>query len=559
MTTASSDYLGALQDFRRARRRANLQRLLASLAGQANPLLSYDDVRRKLRAVESPVRELTEIPLDAIVGSVGRYNDFTRGFLPRQDSDGSRWARVRMAMTGLEGVPPIEVYQLGDAFFVKDGNHRVSVARGLGSRYIQAYVTPVHSRVPLTPEVSPEELIIKAEYAGFLERTQLDRLRPGSDLEVTQTGAYQQLLEHIEVHRYYMGLEWQREVSYPEAVAHWYDAVYCPVVANLIDYGLLRDFEARTETDLYLWLAEHRARLEESYGWQLSTEAVAGSVSRQPPLDEEARERVLRRATGRASGGAAPDRLANDVLVPISGADAGWQALEQALRVAELEGSRLFGLHVLTAEEERQSETALAVRDRFLGRCAEADVDAQFAFAVGGVVPSILERTPLVDLMVASLVHPPGPGLAARLGSGYPQLLRRSPRPLLAVPGEISRLERPLLAYDGGDRAQQALFIAAYGAARWQVPLTVVTVTERGRSSRRVLDRARDYLDRYGLDATYVQARGPVAETLIGTAEAHGCDSILIGSHTINRRLETVFGGVLEPVLKQSGRPVLVV
>ena len=103
--------------------------------------------------------------------------------------------------------------------------------------------------------------------------------------------------------------------------------------------------------------------------------------------------------------------------------------------------------------------------------------------------------------------------------------------------------------------ATQALFLAAYGAARWSVPLTVVTVGERGRSTRRTLDRAREYLDRYGLDATYVQARGQVAATIVETAEAHGCDGILMGSYGFNRWLETALGGVVEQVLQRSGLP----
>src|SRR5690606_41585583 len=127
----------------RARRRADRRGVVSLLLGPDEGLLAYVDVRRKLRAVESQRREDADIPLDAIVGSVGRYQDFTRSFLPRRDADAGRWAGVQQAMTGLEGLPPIEVYRLGEAFFVKDGNHRVSVARQLGAKQIDAYVTEV--------------------------------------------------------------------------------------------------------------------------------------------------------------------------------------------------------------------------------------------------------------------------------------------------------------------------------------------------------------------------------------------------------------------------------
>ena len=238
--------------------------MLAGLTRNSRPLLNFEQVRRQLRAVESAGRELTEVPLDRIVGSVGRYNDFTREFLPRQDSDSGRWARVRMAMTGLEGVPPVELYRIGDAYFVKDGNHRVSVARQLGHRYIHAYVTPLHTRVHLGPDVSPERLIIKAEQAEFLEKTRIDELRPGAELSVTAAGQYGQLLEHIDVHRYFMGLDKQRDVSF-RGVVHWYDTVYLPVV-ELIRRRPAYSFEGRTETDLYLFLSEHRSRLWRELG-----------------------------------------------------------------------------------------------------------------------------------------------------------------------------------------------------------------------------------------------------------------------------------------------------
>src|SRR5690606_41196661 len=111
-----------------------------------------------------------------------------------------------------------------------DGNHRVSVARSMGATHIQAYVTEVRTRVPLTPDIKPDDLIIKAEYADFLEKTRLDELRPEANLQVTVPGKYEILLEHIAVHRYFMGIDFDREIPYKEAVAHWYDEVYMPLV-----------------------------------------------------------------------------------------------------------------------------------------------------------------------------------------------------------------------------------------------------------------------------------------------------------------------------------------
>src|SRR5829696_6004817 len=189
--------MAAIHDFRRARQQANLNTIIGNLIGRPNGLFSFDDVRHKLKGSVSGGRRLEEVPLDAIVGSVGRYTDFNRQFLPRNDSDEQRWSRVKTAIESAAGVPPIELYRIGNAYFVLDGNHRVSVLRRMGATQAQAYVTEVQTRVPLSPYDSPDDLILKAEYSEFLARTQLDEQRPQADLRVTSPGRYAGIAEEI--------------------------------------------------------------------------------------------------------------------------------------------------------------------------------------------------------------------------------------------------------------------------------------------------------------------------------------------------------------------------
>ena len=191
MSADETGLVGAIEDFRRARFRAKVEQVLARLTGESADLLEYDEVRKKLRASGQVSRGLQDIPIENIVGSVGRYADFTRSFLPRQDEDERRWAGVKMAMEGLTGVPAIEVYKIGDAYFVLDGNHRVSVARRGGATHIQAHVIEIETRVPLSPDVKPDDLVLKSEYVEFLEQTRLDRVRPDADLSVSVPGQYQ--------------------------------------------------------------------------------------------------------------------------------------------------------------------------------------------------------------------------------------------------------------------------------------------------------------------------------------------------------------------------------
>lgn len=533
-------YSSALQDFWRARRRATLREVMGTLTRSSQSLMNFEDVRRKLRAVESASRKLEEVPLDRIVGSVGRYNDFTREFLPRQDSDKARWAGVRMAMTGMTGVPPVELYRIGDAYFVKDGNHRVSVARQLGSKYIQAWVTPLHSRVHLSADTSPDELIIKAEQAEFLEKSGIDELRPEANLTVTAPGQYSKLLEHISVHRYFMGLDEDREVSEAEAVMHWYDTVYLPVVEKIEELDLLEGFEGRTVTDLYLWLSEHRGRLWRELGFRLPTGAVAEGVARRDPTASPARRAELLAAAG--SGGPG---LYRDILVGLAGTPQDRHVFRQALDVARREHAALYVLQVdggLTGPDDPAELRAE------LQRLAEEDgVEAQFVEDRGQPAEELLERSVFSDLVV--------------LGNrqGVQGLVRRCRRPLLLVTGEGARPQHLLLAFDGGSRSEEAMFQAAYQQRAWGLRLSVVTVAGNAAAGERILDKARTYLDSHGVPAGYLVQKTPVVPGILAAARELGCDCIAMGSYKYSAWLETVLGGIPDELMSRAQQNLLVV
>ena len=570
-------YLQAISDFQKARRRAGTEQALARLRRRSVDLLSFEEVRGKLKGKAGRSLGLQEIPLDAIVGSVGRYVDFTRSFLPRQDSDRERWTRVQLAMEDLSGLPPIEVYKIGDAYFVRDGNHRVSVARQFEQSHIQAHVTEIQTRVPLSPDIQPEDLILKAQYADFLEQTRLDELRPRADLNMTVAWRYHTLLDHIEVHRYYMGLEQEREIPYRAAVAHWYDEVYLPVVRVIRRRGMLRDFAKRTETDLYLWLLEHRAELEEALGWAVETEEAADDLAVQ---HSATRGRVAARIGSRLidrvtpdelESGPAPgtwreerlearrdDRLFSNILVPVSGEEGGWFALTLALDIARREDARLLGLHVARDKARVTGETTSAVQRDFDRICREAAVSGRLAVETGNVARRICERARWADLVVVSLAHPPAPQPVAKLSSGFRTLIRRCARPVLAVPMTVSPLSHSLLAYDASPKSEEALFVAAYLASAWQVPLTVITVLGEAAVAAAAQDRAKAYLRERGVEATFVQAGRPVAGAILETAEEHECNFVLMGGYGHSPVVEVVLGSTVDEVLRSSKWPVLI-
>jgi hypothetical protein len=262
----------ARERFRRSVNQAQISDLLGLITGNNTDLINYHEVANRLKARQQIEMGTQMVPLSQIVGSVGRYKDFTRTFLPRTNVSEERWARVDAAMNSLEGLPPVELFKIGEVYFVKDGNHRVSVARANGSTHIEAYVTEVETEIPLTmDDIERDAWLIKAEHQKFLDRTGLEEIRPNHNIRLTEPGRYELMLHHIEVHQYLRNLELERAgamqwLTWPEAVASWYDNVYLPVVQAIRDYDLMAHFPERTEADLYLWIAHHRERLAKAYG-----------------------------------------------------------------------------------------------------------------------------------------------------------------------------------------------------------------------------------------------------------------------------------------------------
>jgi len=283
-TTSGHQTIESLERFRRSSFRAQLSDLLALISGDDSDLVQYDQVAKRLRARQQGQTGTQIVPLDQIVGSVGRYKDFTRTFLPRTSVNAERWARVDAAMNSLEGLPPVELFKIGEVYFVRDGNHRISVARANGATHIEAYVTEVATEIPLTlDDFERDRWLIKVERAEFLKKTQIDTLRPAADIEFTEPGRYPILLRHIEVHMYLRNQEraqGEDPLTWEEAVASWYDNVYMPVVEAIRQYELLDNFPKRTEADLYLWIAHHRERLSQHYELApLSPEAAVATFA----------------------------------------------------------------------------------------------------------------------------------------------------------------------------------------------------------------------------------------------------------------------------------------
>lgn len=267
------------REWKQARHSAFVQEALAAFTRRPADLLSFEDVHQKLQLSNLHYLDRQVVPLDQIVGSVGRYADFTRAFFPRQDHLQERWQRIEELLATGRDLPPIELYKVGQVYFVRDGNHRVSVARQHGLSALKACVWEYETHIPLKPDSDVDELLCQTAHAAFMECTSIEQLCPGSQIRFTQPGGYEELLREIQAYQQILSTIDRREIPQDEALTLWYEIRYTPIVEVIRQGGVLRHFPGRTETDLYLWLCQNLRELEASYGRYILGQEAAHDLS----------------------------------------------------------------------------------------------------------------------------------------------------------------------------------------------------------------------------------------------------------------------------------------
>jgi hypothetical protein len=293
--------------FDRARRREGYRRLARLVGAEGSrPLLPLEEVRRRLRLFEQTYVGIRPIPVDRVVGTAGRTEDFDRNFLPLRPEIRQRWERVERAYP--EGAfPPIVVFQLGDAYFVVDGHHRVAIARQRGMDMIDAEVTLLRSRFAIPPEADIGLIILAEQERLFLEESGLDRARPEARIEFSRADGYPELLELVKVHGYHVMLD-RRSVAAPEEMAaDWYDRVYLPTVEAIREERLSEAFPRATEADLFLWLHQRRRGLFPERGSMPVEDAVREIREEKLSRPAVKAKRAVKKLAPAAS---APQRLA---------------------------------------------------------------------------------------------------------------------------------------------------------------------------------------------------------------------------------------------------------
>ena len=209
------------------------------------------------------------IPIDKIVGSEGRYNDFDNRFFPKSTHLKNRWQHVDEAALNDITLPPIKVYEIAGLYFVRDGNHRVSVAKMRGTEFIDAEVVSLQSELKLKKADSLKEIqkqIINYEKRVFYSETNFGDITDYWCLDFSSTGRYDVIYNHILTHKYYMNQNRQDEVSMEEAIKSWFFNVYFPLISIIREKYILKYFPGRTLGDLYVWSVRYWDDLKKKFG-----------------------------------------------------------------------------------------------------------------------------------------------------------------------------------------------------------------------------------------------------------------------------------------------------
>jgi hypothetical protein len=223
-------------------------------------LLPLDEVQRRLRIVGQSYAGVRPIEVERIIGSLDRSEDFDRDFTPLRRGSSQRLASLRAAFPDGR-LPPIEAYEVGGAYFVSDGHHRVALARELSEAYIDAEITRLETNYAIGPDVDVRRLVHTEQQRMLLQESGLASSRPDAAIEFSRPGGYPELLELIKAHGYDLA---RRRGTLPEpgeVAADWYDTVYLPGVTALRRESLPQAYGYKTDADLFLWVYQRRRSL----------------------------------------------------------------------------------------------------------------------------------------------------------------------------------------------------------------------------------------------------------------------------------------------------------
>ncbi|BBO93124.1 Lrp/AsnC ligand binding domain-containing protein [Desulfosarcina ovata] len=192
-------------------------------------------------------RGICRVPMDKIVGSVGRYHDFDSQFKLKEHMPADRLVSIKRAMQQGRALPPVKLYQIKDEYYVLDGNHRIAAAKSFGHSDIRAKI------VEFIPSSNTLENIVYRERRQFMDQTGL-----GHAIELTEVGQFPHLMAQVKKHKQFMETAEKPGITLDDAAEDWYRSIYCPLTEIIRKGRLLSFFEGRTLDDLYAYISYHQ-------------------------------------------------------------------------------------------------------------------------------------------------------------------------------------------------------------------------------------------------------------------------------------------------------------
>mgnify|MGYP007069877778 CR=1 FL=1 len=266
------------EDFSKARHKALFNEVQHFLNPDEATLISFSDIKKLLKPANEVYKGMQIIPVKLIVGSEGRYQDFDNRFFPKSMHLKARWEHIDMAHINDIALPPISLYELGGVYFVRDGNHRVSVAKAKGIEFIDAEVVSLQSEIKLKPGDSLKKMtkqVINYEKRVFYGETGFGDVTDFWNLDFSVPGQYDVIYNHILTHKYYINMNKTDEIGMDKAMQSWFLTVYLPVINVINKYHIMKYFRKRTKSDLYVWLIKYWDELKQKFGNDISLDDLA--------------------------------------------------------------------------------------------------------------------------------------------------------------------------------------------------------------------------------------------------------------------------------------------
>ena len=277
----------AESDFARARNKALFNEIQHLLSPEEAAMISFGEVRKVIKPQSETYIGMKVIPIDKIVGSEGRYKDFDNQFFPKRSIIRERWEHVDEAVIKDIVLPPIKVYELGGLYFVRDGNHRVSVAKAKGVEFIDAEVVSLQTEIKLSPARTLDGMmkqIIAYEKRNFYFETNFGDITDYWVLDFSTAGQYDVIYNHILTHKYFINQKQTEEIPMEDAILSWFNNVYLPVVTTIEKYKIMKYFKKNTISDLYVWIIRFYDELKKKFGNELPLDQIVYDIKKEKKI-----------------------------------------------------------------------------------------------------------------------------------------------------------------------------------------------------------------------------------------------------------------------------------